>query len=223
MFFFFFFGYSSNKKGYRCLDPLTNCIYISRHVVFDETQFSGMNIVPASTPHIDTSPGSSSQHSSNSLTLSSFVFMLPNNSDLSLSTTHFENSHIVSPEATISPTNDSPIVGSPTNDPPTSSSPISAQVPSRSHTLTSTPIPVLATNHAHVPSNSHDLVSPSMSMPTTDHASVGLAIEPSIPNATSMVTRSQTHSLKPKQFPQFLALLFYQTPIGCFVLCIPFT
>ena len=31
-----FLGYSLNHKGYKCLDPTTNCIYIARNVVFDE-------------------------------------------------------------------------------------------------------------------------------------------------------------------------------------------
>ncbi|KAM1108382.1 hypothetical protein ACFX2B_004976 [Malus domestica] len=34
-----FLGYSLNHSGYRCLDPVTNRLYISRHVVFDETLF----------------------------------------------------------------------------------------------------------------------------------------------------------------------------------------
>jgi len=34
-----FLGYSKLHKGYRCLVPTDNRIYISRHVVFDETLF----------------------------------------------------------------------------------------------------------------------------------------------------------------------------------------
>jgi len=34
-----FIGYSSNYRGYRCLDPSTKKVHISRHVVFDEDTF----------------------------------------------------------------------------------------------------------------------------------------------------------------------------------------
>jgi hypothetical protein len=34
-----FLGYRSNQRGYRCLDPISCKVYMSRHVVFDETRF----------------------------------------------------------------------------------------------------------------------------------------------------------------------------------------
>ena len=34
-----FLGYASNSKGYLCLDPLTSRIYVSRHVVFNESHY----------------------------------------------------------------------------------------------------------------------------------------------------------------------------------------
>jgi transposase InsO family protein len=34
-----FLGFSPHHKGYRCLDPVTNHVYLSRNVVFDETLF----------------------------------------------------------------------------------------------------------------------------------------------------------------------------------------
>jgi hypothetical protein len=34
-----FFGYSSDHKGYRCIDLSTNHLIISRHVVFDDDSF----------------------------------------------------------------------------------------------------------------------------------------------------------------------------------------
>lgn len=34
-----FFGYISQYKGYKCLDPSTNRVYITRHAHFDESGF----------------------------------------------------------------------------------------------------------------------------------------------------------------------------------------
>lgn len=40
---YIFLGYSSNQRGYRCLDPTSQKIIISRHVIFDELTFPGKN------------------------------------------------------------------------------------------------------------------------------------------------------------------------------------
>ena len=37
-----FLGYSTNSKGYLCLDPVTYRLYISRHVLFNESVFPSL-------------------------------------------------------------------------------------------------------------------------------------------------------------------------------------
>jgi Reverse transcriptase (RNA-dependent DNA polymerase) len=52
-----FIGYSSIYKGYKCLDLTTNRIYVSRHVIFDETVFpfkDNVSSVSSPTPSIST-------------------------------------------------------------------------------------------------------------------------------------------------------------------------
>jgi hypothetical protein len=49
-----FLGYSTDHKGYWCLDLHTNRIIISRYVIFDETvfPFADMSTSPRTTPHL---------------------------------------------------------------------------------------------------------------------------------------------------------------------------
>ncbi|GKA08554.1 retrovirus-related pol polyprotein from transposon RE1 [Tanacetum coccineum] len=47
-----FIGYSSKYKGFRCLDPITSRIYVSRHAQFDETFFPFSSYIPAK-PSLD--------------------------------------------------------------------------------------------------------------------------------------------------------------------------
>jgi hypothetical protein len=45
-----FLGYSSNHKGYRCMDPTTSRVYLSRNVVFDENLFPAQKKATATQP-----------------------------------------------------------------------------------------------------------------------------------------------------------------------------
>ncbi|CAN1799670.1 Retrovirus-related Pol polyprotein from transposon TNT 1-94, partial [Linum perenne] len=45
-----FLGYSSSHKGYMCYDKMTSRLYISRHVVFDETTFPFASPTTITTP-----------------------------------------------------------------------------------------------------------------------------------------------------------------------------
>jgi hypothetical protein len=47
-----FLGYSTDHKGYRCLDLTTNNIVISRHIVFDEADFP-FSVSPRLTNDLD--------------------------------------------------------------------------------------------------------------------------------------------------------------------------
>jgi hypothetical protein len=54
-----FLGYGGNQCGYRCLDPKTHKVYLSRHVVFNETQFPAKGMSLSQGPcKITPSPGS---------------------------------------------------------------------------------------------------------------------------------------------------------------------
>ncbi|KAM1301045.1 hypothetical protein ACFX2H_012130 [Malus domestica] len=55
-----FLGYSLNHKGYKCLDSVTGRLYISQHVLFDESTFPYYDLSASSTssPLTPTSPSS---------------------------------------------------------------------------------------------------------------------------------------------------------------------
>jgi hypothetical protein len=41
-----FVGYSNQHKGYKCLDPFSGQVYLSRDVIFDETVFPFSSFPP---------------------------------------------------------------------------------------------------------------------------------------------------------------------------------
>jgi hypothetical protein len=51
-----FLLYSSNQRGYHCLDPVSRNVYVSRHVVFDESRFPTTEGVLSSHASFDSVP-----------------------------------------------------------------------------------------------------------------------------------------------------------------------
>lgn len=51
-------GYSTQHRGYKCLNPANNRLFIARHVVFDEYSFP--NLCTVSTTSTPLSPSTSS-------------------------------------------------------------------------------------------------------------------------------------------------------------------
>ena len=94
-----FLGYSLHHKGYRCLDHLTGRVYISRHVLFNETSFPFSQV---RTPPASPSTNSHSSTFDLNFPLSSF-FHSPATSSLS-SGPNTSPSHI-SPGPNTSPSN----------------------------------------------------------------------------------------------------------------------
>jgi len=52
-----FLGYSPSHHGYKCLDPITNRVYIARHVVFNEPKFLFQTGSTPPTSSVNPSPG----------------------------------------------------------------------------------------------------------------------------------------------------------------------
>uniref|UniRef100_A0A2N9G021 Integrase catalytic domain-containing protein n=1 Tax=Fagus sylvatica TaxID=28930 RepID=A0A2N9G021_FAGSY len=159
-----FIGYPTHTKGYLCLDPITKRLYVSRHVLFNETIFPGLThstdalhssathiispntwmiTLPSShtcshTPHLTPLPTESNTASSTNTSLP-LPFSLPNSplpSPFSSAESHSSPSHA-------SPQSHSPI-------PATSPAPIPTSI-----TLTSLPTPSLPVPP--VPPNTHPM------------------------------------------------------------------
>lgn len=69
-----FIGYSTNQKGYRCLDLGTSKVYISRHIIFYEDQFPAKDMDESSNSPQSALPNTPSQVSSFSV-LSNILYL----------------------------------------------------------------------------------------------------------------------------------------------------
>lgn len=111
-----FLGYSTHHKGFRCLNPATSRVYISRHARFDETCFPyEKNCTP----------------SASSLTYSEFVDFSPkSNPSLHIPpSSHTSSSSNQTPPCRICPTIPSQHTHHPHNDTPLLDPPLSPQSP----------------------------------------------------------------------------------------------
>ena len=193
-----FMGYSANHLVYRCSNPITNRVYISRNVVFDETSFPTQDLVSPSSTQVRASPGSVSSF------LQHLGYCVKTNSCASTSSPPPPCSP---PTATMSMdlnmTLPSPPFVQESMSPPsspmaTTSSVTQSQVdesPSSSNAL-----PVLAL----VP------VSNPIDVPT-DASSSSITLPP-----TQMVTRSQTGHLHPRHFPEYQLYYSSKHPLKSF-------
>ncbi|KAF5467872.1 hypothetical protein F2P56_012083 [Juglans regia] len=172
-----FLGYAANHKGYRCLDIQTGRIYISHHVVFDETKFPATHIQPPASLN-------------NTIPAAPLIFSTPLlTTTQALEDTSLDSTAPITPGMSFSSLSlDSPPLSSLTN------------IVSAAPTQTESPSPTL-------PFPTSNLSSP--------HSSSSL--QPSEPLSNSLtyfpprqiITRQQTNSLKPKQFPDYH--LYYST------------
>jgi hypothetical protein len=191
-----FLGYCLNQRGYRCFDPHSHKVYISRHVVFDEMKFPAKDMLLTSgscrsTVLVDDS----------SITLPSLpspprqnhTMPFPAAPVLSSDSLQLAQPLSLQPSAPLQP------------DPPMQ---LPDSLPSISSSLQSDLAPSSPLPHSASPSLEH-ATSPNSPSPSPFSDSVlssppSTQLSPVSPvNPPRMLTRSQTGHPKPKAFPDF--------------------
>jgi hypothetical protein len=193
-----FLGYSF--AGYKCLDPITNKVYLSRHVVFDEQTF------PAKDPTFSHLPSKINAVGDSSFTLP--VSFLPPPYPFSTNSGS-NNSHVVPNSTSISQSSVSA-----SSSPPTPSLPspqLSPNLPSiaatSNHSPATAPLTIEPMSSPPSPTPPANPIHPMLTRSQTRTISTTTNSNPPPPPTTlhPMVTRSQTGSIKPKHFPNFQA------------------
>jgi hypothetical protein len=170
-----FLGY--HFAGYKCMDPITKKVYLSRHVIFDENSFPAKDIATSQLPSKINAKGDSSFSQFFPLSSLDFISSTPTNVSRS------DHGAATSPTRTNSPPT-TPMAVTPHLDNSPSSS-ISSTSSSSSGTLSSSTLSTIAPQE-----------------PVSVSSAPQNQIVP-ILNSHPMVTRSKTGSLRPKSFPDY--------------------
>jgi hypothetical protein len=213
-----FLGYS--HAGYRCLDPVTGCVYLSHHVIFDESSFPAKDAANSSLPSRITA-------------LEDAPFFMPLH--LSLSTSGNSPSPTypsipTSPTATVPlPTGPQPslvsdflaidvVSASPQQEPFPSAAPLPSPVIASKPATNSEPLnlpiaaplshPMLTRSRTGAsPQQEPSLFAAPLPSPATASEPATNSEPPNLPIAAPlshpMLTRSRTGASQPKQFPDF--------------------
>jgi transposase InsO family protein len=209
-----FLGY--HFAGYKCLDPVTNKAYLSRHVVFDESSFPAKEQATSLLPsQLFASGNSTPQLLSPSLFSIPAPASLSPNADISSSIMP-QQSPTLSPEP-VPPSTDTPEPLSPEPVPPSTDTPEplpllqehhpSSLMPQQPPTLSPEPTPSSSSIPLPLPEtviSSTDFPEPDSTLPSSlttlsSPTELSAPIQPS----HSMTTRSHSGTLKPTQFPGF--------------------
>jgi hypothetical protein len=184
-----FLGYQF--AGYKCLDPVTNKVYLSRHVIFNEDFFPAKDQTTSKLPSRISAQGDAPfiLH----VPFTNAPFMQPVSSPPTIPSSHsapLTLSHDI--DTSLDTTFDSIITITPHNAPSAPSPPI--QPTNSSHTLGTQPHASTTHDASYAPSPLIQPTNSSHTLDTQPHAST---------SNHPMVTRSRIGSLKPKTFANY--------------------
>lgn len=177
-----FLGYAPNYKGYRCLDPKTGRVYISRHVLFHELRFSYSELVNPAAASI------SLPASSNPLVVMSLLHSIP-------TITSSSPSHI-------SPTiSSSPVVSSISNN-PSSESNSSVPPTSSNPPISSTSVPHISSPSPTPSTSVLPLIGDLPTSPSLPNHPMQTRLKSGITKPCQLLSLNTTHEVEPSCFSQ---------------------
>jgi hypothetical protein len=213
-----FIGYGGNQKGYRCLDPTTKKVYLSRSVIFNETNF------PAKSKSISQGSCKVNASSGESLVVLPISqleqFNLSCSPPTSLSSDDLTQFNRATPLTVPAPQQNHSTESTPENieanpmhsDP--DAHPITQLPNSLSPQHSTSENPTIDSLTTHPTDTAYHSIPAPVHMSQSQETS-SLPTPSSPPQSTTrMITRSQTGTLKPKQYPSFKLFNTIKYPIS---------